>query len=1086
MSLRKQRVANLLCWYYAAAVLLSAWIWLSYRLVHELHDQLWLDLFFLAGNAPAGASLISVVLLAVVTHGLAHRKRAGLVMVLLFQIFGVLSSTVIAVPSITDPTTQDFMLTAIFTGWLLFSLFGIWLCWWLWPVFPAKLVRGSWLRAFLVLLSGSALATAIGTLIILVYRSRPWTVWEQVQVVLMQAIGMTSDNGWGGVHPPRPATIVVSVLLSLTLIATVTVFTRSVRPQDSWNPSTELALRHLLNDHAEDDSLAYVVTRRDRLIHFDATRSAAIGYQVIGSVALASGDPIGNREKWDDAITEWHDTVREYGWTPGVIACGPDGARAYSRTLGFEILRLGDESVLETASFDLGSTAMTEVRRAHARSRRSGLTAEIEFQSEMSPEAIDETRTLTARWRIGDERGFSMEVGRIGDPADERMVVAMVRDITGHPVAILTFLPWGRHGLSLDLMRRSPQAPNGVNEFLVAEVMAWAADHGIERVSLNFAFLRHIFARAEDVAAAPGERFSSRLLGALDRYWQIQRLYRSNTKYRPDWRPRYFGLPSPLMLVPVGVASMLAEGFIPDWFHMLRSAPAGAGLTSAELTELRETTRALPPGSDTVPRSDQSRHRIRHLHELQDAGQPGYPVASRTCVELADLAEDATVDPSIELVGRVRSLRDHGGVCFIDLVDGMAHRQLVVEAEAIGRESLRQIARLVDSGDLLGVHAHSGESRNGTPSLLVDSWQILAKALQPIPWWGFNDPRARARSRSLDLLVHPEQMDLLAARSRAITSVRRTLVDAGFCEVETPMLNTVHGGANARPFRTHINAYDTDLVLRIAPELALKRLVVAGMGAIFEIGKNFRNEGADASHNPEFTVVEAYQPYADYTTMRLLTQRIIQEAATAVHGRPVMPLPTGPDGKLELTDISGDWAVVSVCDAVSEAVGTRIDPTTDLDELIGIAQEHGIHIGPDWGAGKLIEELYGELAEATTVAPTFYVDFPAETSPLTAPHRTQPGLVERWDLVAGGMELGTAYSELTDPIIQRQRLVEQSWHAAMGDAEAMEVDEDFLTALELGMPPTGGLGIGLDRLVMALTGSSIRQVLTFPFIRPQR
>ena len=435
------------------------------------------------------------------------------------------------------------------------------------------------------------------------------------------------------------------------------------------------------------------------------------------------------------------------------------------------------------------------------------------------------------------------------------------------------------------------------------------------------------------------------------------------------------------------------------------------------------------------------------------------------------------------LAGRIRRIRDHGGVCFADLTDRGAGLQLLLDGAKIGRVRLREFSRLVDSGDIIEATGRLGRSRNGTPSLLVDSWTMLAKATHPVPWQGLVDPQARARNRSLDLLVNPGELDLLLARSRGISAVRQTLLDESFCEVETPILGTTNGGATARPFRTHINAYDTDLVLRIAPELSLKRLLVAGMGPIFEIGRNFRNEGADTTHNPEFTVVEAYQPLADYTDMRLLTQRIIQNAAIAVHGRPVLPLPDA-SGSVKLTDISGDWPVVTVTEAVSAKLGREVSVHTDLDELIEIARDLEIDLKEGLGPGAVLEELYGELVEPATIMPTFYADFPEESSPLTARHRSKPGLVERWDLVAGGMELGTAYSELADPLIQRSRLTEQSWLAAQGDPEAMEVDEDFLGALELGMPPTGGLGIGLDRLIMAITGTTIRQVLTFPFVKP--
>jgi lysyl-tRNA synthetase class 2 len=321
--------------------------------------------------------------------------------------------------------------------------------------------------------------------------------------------------------------------------------------------------------------------------------------------------------------------------------------------------------------------------------------------------------------------------------------------------------------------------------------------------------------------------------------------------------------------------------------------------------------------------------------------------------------------------------------------------------------------------------------------------------------------------------------DILAVRAAVMATIRAVLTGQGFAEVETPILGPVHGGANARPFRTHSNAYHVDLSLRIAPELALKRLLVAGFPQVFEIGRNFRNEGVDASHNPEFTAVEAYCAWGDYQTMRQLARELILAMAVAVHGRPTARAPDGTT-----LDLDRPWPQVTVCQAVSSAVGREVSPDGDPAALRRAAADHGLAVRPGAGPGRLIEDLYAALVEPATVAPTFYIDFPAETSPLTRPHRSRPGLAERWDLVACGMELGTAYSELTDPVEQRRRLMDQSRRAAHGDPEAMEVDESFLEALEFGLPPTGGLGLGVDRLVMLLTGANIRQTLTFPFVRP--
>nr|MDA8322117.1 lysine--tRNA ligase [Actinomycetota bacterium] len=301
----------------------------------------------------------------------------------------------------------------------------------------------------------------------------------------------------------------------------------------------------------------------------------------------------------------------------------------------------------------------------------------------------------------------------------------------------------------------------------------------------------------------------------------------------------------------------------------------------------------------------------------------------------------------------------------------------------------------------------------------------------------------------------------------------------GYLEAETPMLQTLHGGANARPFITHINAYDMQLYLRIAIELYLKRLVVGGMERVYEIGRNFRNEGVDATHNPEFTMLEAYQAYGDYNTIGELTRSLVIAAARAGVGGTLIRRADGSEH-----DIGGPWASVGVHEAISLALGEEITPDTPEDTLRKLAGQAGIGLEPSWNAGQVVLEMYEHLVEARTVLPTFYRDFPVEVSPLTRAHRTDPRLAERWDLVAFGAEIGTGYSELVDPIEQRARLTAQSLLAAGGDAEAMQLDEEFLRALEHGMPPTGGMGMGIDRVLIMLTGASIRETILFPLVRP--
>jgi lysyl-tRNA synthetase, class II len=338
----------------------------------------------------------------------------------------------------------------------------------------------------------------------------------------------------------------------------------------------------------------------------------------------------------------------------------------------------------------------------------------------------------------------------------------------------------------------------------------------------------------------------------------------------------------------------------------------------------------------------------------------------------------------------------------------------------------------------------------------------------------------RVRQRYVDLIVRPQAREIVRTRATVVRSLRESLFRRNFLEVETPMLQLLHGGAAARPFVTHSNALDTDLYLRIAPELFLKRALVGGIERVFEINRNFRNEGMDSTHSPEFAMLEAYQAYADYNVMQTQVREWIQEAAESVSGSHVV---THIDGT-EL-DLGGEWASVTLFGSLSAALGEEVTVRTDLAQLQRYAEKHDLPVDPKWSAGKLAEELFEHLVQPTLRAPTFVRDYPEETAPLTRAHRETPGLTEKWDLYVTGFELATAYSELVDPVIQRERLVAQSLLAAGGDAEAMHVDEDFLRAMEYGMPPAGGMGMGIDRLLMALTGLGIRETILFPLVRAE-
>ena len=490
--------------------------------------------------------------------------------------------------------------------------------------------------------------------------------------------------------------------------------------------------------------------------------------------------------------------------------------------------------------------------------------------------------------------------------------------------------------------------------------------------------------------------------------------------------------------------------------------------------------------ADDLP--EQVRVRRDKLDRLRASGVDPYPVGyPRTALaadlhaRLAGLAADVATGERVGVAGRVMLSRIGGKLCFATLRDGSGDIQVMLSLDRVGPDALAAWKSDVDLGDHVGVTGEVITSKRGELSVLAESWALTAKCLRPLPdkHKGMADPEALVRRRYVDLIVNPEARRMLAVRSDAVRSVRETLTGAGFVEVETPMLQAVHGGANARPFTTHMNAYDVDLFLRIAPELYLKRLAVGGIEKVFEINRNFRNEGADSTHNPEFTMLEAYEAYGDYDTMAVLTQRLIQTAAVAALGSTIVR--QGDDEH----DIGGEWRSVTVMAGLSEALGTEVTADTPLAELTRLCDKADVPYDPAWTRGHVVLEMYEHLLEERTVLPTFYRDFPTEVSPLTRAHRRDPRLAERWDLVAFGTEIGTAYSELIDPVEQRVRFTAQSLLAAGGDAEAMVVDEDFLLALEYAMPPTGGMGMGIDRLLMMLTGRNIRESVLFPFVRPE-
>jgi lysyl-tRNA synthetase class 2 len=490
---------------------------------------------------------------------------------------------------------------------------------------------------------------------------------------------------------------------------------------------------------------------------------------------------------------------------------------------------------------------------------------------------------------------------------------------------------------------------------------------------------------------------------------------------------------------------------------------------------------------DDLPEQMQVRHEKRAA--ILAAGGQAYPVTVPITTTIAAVraryghlvAEQESGDV-VGVAGRVMFLRNTGKLCFAQVQAGSGETlQLMLSLNRVGEEALEQWKSLVDIGDHVAVTGEVISSKRGELSVTADTWTMAAKALRPLPNLHSSlNEETRVRQRYADLIVRDTARHIARLRPAVMTSLRSSFAKRDYIEVETPMLQTMHGGAAARPFVTQSNAFDMELFLRIAPELFLKRCVVGGIDRVFEINRNFRNEGADSTHSPEFAMLEFYQAYADYSDMADLTQALIQEAAMAVHGSLVFELVEGGT-----RDLSGDWERISVFPAVSKAVGEEITPATPIARLRELCDAAEISYDPKAVHGKLVEELLEHYVVESLTRPTFVIDYPVDTSPLVRDHRTIAGVVEKWDLYIDGYEAGTGYSELVDPVIQRERLVAQSALKAGGDVEAMQVDEDFLRALEYGMPPSGGVGMGVDRLLMTLTGLNIRETILFPLVKPE-
>jgi lysyl-tRNA synthetase class 2 len=482
------------------------------------------------------------------------------------------------------------------------------------------------------------------------------------------------------------------------------------------------------------------------------------------------------------------------------------------------------------------------------------------------------------------------------------------------------------------------------------------------------------------------------------------------------------------------------------------------------------------------------RRRVEKLEELQEKGIRPYALRYPHSDNSADIRErfsglgdGGESDYVARLAGRIMAIRRHGKATFADLEDSRGRLQIMASLDSLGPEAYELFQEL-DIGDWAGFEGAIFKSRRGELTLLTKDFELLSKSIRPLPekWHGLKDMEIRYRQRYLDMIVNPEVKETLRIRVETIRQLRLFLDEHGFIEVETPMLQPIPGGATARPFSTYHQALGQELYLRIAPELYLKRCVVGGLERVYEINRNFRNEGISYKHNPEFTMLEFYEAYADYLDLAGFLEEMLTRVARAVKGG----LEFSYEGaRLDLTP---PWRRVSLIQAVSEAAGQEIASTTPREILSELASRYEVLLEKGWGTGKIMTELFEKLVEPNLWEPTLVMDYPREVSPLARAHRDDPFLTERFELIVAGREIANAFSELIDPIEQRERFEEQARQRERGDEEAHVIDYDFLKALEYGMPPTGGLGLGIDRLVMLLTDShSIRDVILFPHLRSE-
>ena len=866
---------------------------------------------------------------------------------------------------------------------------------------------------------------------------------------------------------------------ALSLIAGYTIFSTfgaSKYEERSLTAEDELHIRKLLVEYGEQDSLGYFATRRDKRAIFASDRKAAITYRIVGGVSLASADPIGSENSWPAAIRDWRREAVANGLIPAVLACSERGARRYEQH-GLRVLELGDEAIIDVQGFWETNRQRAPLLKAARRLHAAGFKARARRQKDIPEIELQQIRIRSEQWREaeGQRRGFSMALSRLGEAADERCVLVTALSPEGSVQGVLSLVPWGRHGLSLDFMCTNRSSQSGLCEFMIHELVAASPGLGVLRISLNFVMFRSIFEQAGRLGAGAFILGYRSLLRLLSRVVQLESLYRFTVKCDPQWQTKFSCIPRVIQVPRITWMSLTAEGYLPYWGRI--STQHGEAHTDNFICAVQDINKGLSGAKTETALSWIEKLRHDKLNLYRTAGYEPYmslfsPDSRIASIrkQFCELSCDTSSGKSCKLAGRIMAKREMGKVCFLALSDFTGHIQAILDSRRLGRTQFKDMVRQIDTGDLLGVKGEISKSKKGELSVLVFEWVLTAKCLNPLPgkYAGAVGGCNQEQLSLIDLMTCQESRMRIYLKSCVMSALRACLAQQDFLEVEPPPgllqkrnpqedIGISRGSAQKSPY------------LHNGDGLYPKRLCAAGMSRVFKFSRSTCKTQGQAS-DEEITILDVFQTYKSYLGTLDMVRQLVQQAAYAVYGREILRQQTS-EGIVEV-DIAGQWPITTVHTAVATALNAPITTKTPHDEIIGACNLSGVETPVGASNDQLVMCAFEQQVIPKTEPPTFYIDYPLSCSPFTRQHKNDAGLAERWSLVAFGVEIGTGSSELTDPIEYQRQLhigsnVADSHYSNFGDLEA-----ELLRVLEYGMPPTSSFKLTIGRLLTILVSSN--------------